>query len=114
MARGLRRHAGPDPIVDGWPIGAVVDCGAEPRCPELVTTAQRGFDARDPGDPEIAGVTLHSEGAVVNDRGETILMVRSGACCWVAVFDLGDGTARAIGVGYPGISQVPITVDYGP
>jgi hypothetical protein len=53
--------------------------------------------------------TLHEEGTAGN-----VLTNRSGACCWVARLRLVGGSVRAIGVGNPGISKEPVTVDYGP
>jgi hypothetical protein len=40
-----------------------------------------------------------------------ILHVSGGGSTWVAVMDLADGSTRAIGVGYPGISQEPVVTD---
>jgi hypothetical protein len=50
----------------------------------------------------------------VNAKGEQILVTRSGSCCVVARFELADGTVAAIGVGYPGVSKIPIAIDQGP
>lgn len=43
-----------------------------------------------------------------------ILNVRSGNCCSVVRFELADGSVRAIGVGFPGVSDIPIAINYGP
>ncbi len=47
-------------------------------------------------------------------NGNQVLTNRSGSCCSVARFELADGSVKAIGVGYPGISKTPVAVDYGP
>lgn len=57
---------------------------------------------------------LHNEGVTRDADGNTILHTRSGQCCRVVRFELADGSVRAIGVGFPGISDIPIAVDYGP
>ena len=103
-----------DPIIDGWPIGAELACTPDQRCPELLTAAIEGFDRRDPGHAVIVNSTLHIEGLTVDAEGNILLHVRSGSCCSVARFELADGTTRAIGAGFPGISREPVAVDYGP
>ena len=103
-----------DPVVDGWPVGPEIACSADPACPTLLATATIGFDRRNPGHPTVVNVTLHDEGATVDANGNLMITKRGGACCSVARFELTDGTVRAIGVGYPGISQTPMVVDYGP
>jgi hypothetical protein len=103
-----------DPVVDGWPIGPQRDCERHDDCHALLVLATAALDRRDPGHAAIVNVTLHNEGAIVDASGNTILMTRSGACCSVARFELADGTVRAIGVGYPGVSKEPIALDYGP
>lgn len=102
-----------DPVIDGWSIGVERDCTPDRDCPLLLATAEATLDRRDPGHPAIVAAVLHAEGRVVNVESGIILNVRSGACCDVAVFELADGSSAAIGVGYPGISRVPIAFDYG-
>ena len=102
-----------DPVIDGWSIGVELDCTPDQECPLLLSTAQATLDRRDPGHPPIVAAALHAEGHVVTDDGGIVLNTRSGACCDVAVFALADGSTAAIGVGYPGISPVPIAFDYG-
>jgi hypothetical protein len=101
-------------VVDGWPIGPALPCAASQRCPELAEAATNGLARRDPGHAAIVSLTLHAEGAVVDASGRRVLQVRSGACCDVALFKLADGNLAAIGVGYPGISETPVAIDYGP
>lgn len=103
-----------DPVVDTWPVGPELDCAADGHCPALLATARIGFDRRNPGHPAVVRVVLHREGTTVNDKGERILVTRSGSCCVVARFELADGSVAAIGVGYPGVSKIPIAIDKGP
>ena len=103
-----------DPVVDGWPIGPEQACNADPRCPILLDTARIGLDRRDPGHPLVIRVSLHTEGVTLDANGKQILTKRSGGCCSVARFELADGSVRAIGVGYPGISETPMAIDFGP
>jgi hypothetical protein len=103
-----------DPVVDGWAIGPEQWCATTTNCPALLDTARAGLDRRDPRHADVLRVTLHDEGATFEADGDQILHTRSGSCCSVARFELADGSIRAIGVGYPGISQEPIAVDYGP
>ena len=105
---------GRDPVIDGWPVGRVMDCNRDATCADLAAAATAGLARRDPGHPAIVTLTLHDEGRVVNEDGEQVLFTRSGSCCSVARFALADGTVRAIGIGYPGISREPSAIDYGP
>jgi hypothetical protein len=114
LSCGLLRDE-PDPVVDGWPVGDPVACETLPACGELTRVAALGFDQRDPGHSPIARATLHHEGTTVDPAtGDKVLHMRSGSCCWVMRFELVDGTVRAIGVGYPGVSREAIAVDFGP
>lgn len=103
-----------DPVVDTWPVGPEVTCTPDRHCPALLTTARIGFDRRDPGHPAVVRVVLHEEGTTVKAKGERILVTRSGSCCVVARFELADGSVAAIGVGYPGVSKIPMAFDEGP
>lgn len=111
---GLLRAA-PDPMVDGWPIGAEIDCTSRADCAALLDLARSGLDRREPGHAAVMRVTLHVEGTLVDPAtGDRILLTRSGGAPSVAVFELGDGTVTAIGVGYPGVSREPMVFDEGP
>lgn len=107
--------------IDGWPIGALQTCPV-PNVPrgapyptqwdcqlglsQWVAAAIEGFDRRDPGHAAIVRTTIHDESRA---------HARSGGCCKVAVFELADGSIRAIGVGHPGIETEQLTtVDFGP
>ena len=94
------------PVVDTWPIGdEAVDC-SEIRCDELVAAGLAGLAERDPGHAEVVEAKLHAGGS------PTAPVTFSGVCCWVLVVDLADGSTRAIGVGYPGISDEPAAVPW--
>lgn len=121
---------GTTPIYDGWRLGALVPCPpypAEPTAPgtELTTSeceanlthwlavGRDGFDRRDPNHAPIVRATLHD----LDTR-----TLHSAKCCEIAVFELADGSIRAIGINLvvfpPGIATPPRyannVIDYGP
>lgn len=105
-----------DPVVDGWSVGDVTGCprGAT-TCDDVVEAGLQAFDERDPAHPAVARWEIHAEGIWRDPTtGDQILNTRSGSCCSVLVLQLVDGTTAAVGVGYPGISQVPIGAPWGP
>ena len=103
------------PVVDGWRVGPIAECSAGDRCPELLAAAAAGLDRRVPDHAAIAAATLHMEGALVDpETGDLVLSTRSGGATYVARFELVDGTVRAIGVGFPGISREPVVFDGAP
>jgi len=102
-----------DQIIDTWPVGAAVDCQRLPTCDELVAVGLEGLAAREPGLGSIVATQLHVEGTFVDaSTGDRVLMTRSGDCCRVLVVELADGTRHAIGVGYPGISDKAVAIDW--
>jgi hypothetical protein len=101
-----------DVEVDGWHVGPETSCDAVARCADLLVVAGEGLDRRDPGHAAVVKVTLHDEGPEVDATGGRV--VRSGPCCDVALFELADGTVKAIGVGQVGISPGIQAFDYGP
>jgi hypothetical protein len=103
----------PDPVVDGWPIGQATDCAVTP-CGAWLAVAQARLDVRDPGHAEVVKATLHNEGTLVAPEGGLQIFTRSGGCCNVALFELADGTTKALGVGTIGISTTVSAVDFGP
>jgi hypothetical protein len=61
----------------------------------------------------MAAAHLHHEGEFVDpSTGDRTLSVRSGGCCQVLVIELADGSTRAIGVGYPGVSDEAVAVPW--
>ncbi len=103
----------PDPVVDGWPIGAPADCAMTP-CGAWLAVAQARLDVRDPGHAEVVKATLHNEGTLVAPEGGLQIFTRSGGCCDVAMFELANGTVKALGVGTIGVSTTVSAVDFGP
>jgi len=111
------------PTYDGWKVGALETCPAPNFDPEKgetqptavdceaslamwLSAARDGFDRRDPGHEPVVRATLHHNASDVR-----IL------CNWfeVAVFELVDGTVRAIGVGHFCAGNAHLsTHDYGP
>jgi hypothetical protein len=111
------------PIYDGWQVGGLDTC-PEPnfdafkgeRQPSTwdcdaslalwLKAASEGVDRRDPGHAPVVRATLHYNASNVTRLSN-----------WfeVAVFELADGTVRAIGVGHFGVDYAHIsTHDYGP
>ena len=113
LVLGACLPAARDPVIDTWPVGPPLDCVEDLRCPELMRVGLAGLRQRDPGHAAVVGARLHREGTLVNPvTGDTILMIRSGGCCKVLVVELADGSTRAIGVGFPGISDKAIAVPW--
>jgi hypothetical protein len=96
-------------VIDGWEIGPSVDCNLyEPPtpCDALVPFALRALDRFHPGHAPTDTATLH-EWLPAMDRVYT-----SGAP-QVVVIELADGTIRAIGVDYFGVSTLPTILEMG-
>ena len=112
---------------DGWRIGALETCPpypAEPTAPgtELTTSecednlahwlavGRDGFDRRDPNHEPIVRATLHDLDTKT---------FHSARCCGIAVFELADGSIRAIGINlvvfpFGNPSYANNVIDYGP
>jgi hypothetical protein len=96
---------GPETTCTDWSVtadGVVVDRAS---CAELLAAADRAFDVREPGHAPVVSTELHER------------RWPPGSCCglrYVQVFRLADGSVRAIGVGWPGVSTTPYTIDFGP
>ena len=113
LVAGSCAPAAADPIIDTWPVGEAVDCAQTPSCDELTRVGLVGLNERDPGHAPVAEARLHREGAFLDPTsGDTILVVRSGGCCQVLVVRLMDGSTRAIGVGFPGISNKAVAIPW--
>ncbi len=100
-----------DPTIDSWPIGAPTNDCLRGSCELMIDTAMARLDIRNRGHADVVTVTIHEIGRVVNAQGQVILTTSSGGPPRVVVFELADGTRRAIGVGYPGISKEPVAMD---
>ena len=110
------------PTYDGWKVGGVDDCPTPNFDPAIephptawdcdaslavwLAAAREGFDRRDPAHPPIARATLHYTATST---------VNLASCCEIVVFELADGSIRAIGVAHLGVVHTRVTpVDYGP
>ena len=106
VALGSGTGVAPGAVIDGWAIGAPATCNdGDPvrPCAALLPLARSRLDTRDPGHAPVVASELRQER--VNAR--TFIL-------YIAVFKLADGSLKAIGVGYPGVSTTPGTLDYGP
>lgn len=98
-------------VIDTWPIGELTyDC-LRGSCEDMIDVATAGLDVRNPGHADVTKVEIHKLGQQVDAQGRTILTVMSGGPPRVALFELADGSRRAIGVGYPGVSQTLVVFD---
>ena len=111
------------PTYDGWRVGSLETCPTpnfDPANDESQPTAwdcdaslavwlsaaREGFDRRDPTHAPVARATLHHSARSTKNLAN---------CCEVAVFELTEGTVRAIGVAHLGVLYSRVsTVDYGP
>jgi hypothetical protein len=106
---------------DGWTVGALEAC-PPPNVPMFddypaawdcdaslavwLTAAREGFDRRDPDHPPVVQSALH------HYAGNAKFLSN---CCLVAVFELADGSKRAIGVAHLGVVRDHVVaVDEGP
>ena len=89
----------PNTRIDGWSVGESIACEAStPDCTVLFPLAIETFDVNEPDHASIVSTSLHEEGLYPNERGELVQIIRSTARMWVVVFQLADGSRRAIGV----------------
>jgi len=111
------------PAYDGWTVGDLETCPppnfnpargeAQPSTWDCdaslevwLSAAKEGFDRRDPSHAPVVRTTLHEY------AGNATFLSN---CCLVAVFELSDGTTRAIGVTHLGVEYSRVAaVDYGP
>jgi hypothetical protein len=142
LAAALMSACGGDPVgtinrttttYDGWRVGALETCPLYPTLPSPPSTelsnseceanlaawlgvGRDGFDRRDPNHASIVRATLH-------DLDTTTF--HSARCCDIAVFELADGSIRAIGInlvvfpvkqadGTLRMSSANNAIDYGP
>jgi len=110
------------PTYDGWKVGGIDTCPApnfdpavEPQptawdCDDSLAVwlaaGRDGFDRRDPTHPPVGRATLHYSATS---------KVNLANCCEIVVFELADGSVRAIGVAHFGVLYTRVTaIDYGP
>jgi hypothetical protein len=95
------------PVIDTWAVGEPLACTNEDpqrTCEELVVAGLAGLAERD-GPAEVVSWSLHRDGSLIDPAtGVERLSTRSGGQMSVLVAELADGTRRAIGVSFPGIS----------
>jgi hypothetical protein len=121
-AAALAACFGPTHTHDGWTAGDLDTCPMPSWDPAIeqqpsawdcaaslanwLREARAGIDSRDPGHAPVMRASLHqyAGGARYLSNAPE-----------VAVFELADGTVRAIGVGHVGVDFQHLTVvDYGP
>lgn len=120
LAAGGGGESGSEPadgrVIDGWLVGPATVCQdrvvttndvevERGRCVDLGAAAANALDNRDPGHPTVVAMELHQRLWPPNTAG---------GLQYVAVYSFSDGSVRAIGVGWPGVSTTPYTIDYGP
>jgi hypothetical protein len=104
-----------DSLVDDWSIGEGHACASDDaRCLAMVEVATKALAGRDAGHAPILQATLHEEGLYPNRDGELGQVFRSGGPPAVVLFQLADGTHRAIGVKYVLNDDIPTAYEYGP
>jgi hypothetical protein len=115
LAACATSHEGPNGQVDGWSIGEVAQCqGGDAPCRLMVQVATERLASRDLGHAHIVQATLHEEGLYPNRDGELGQIFYSGGSPSVVLFQLADGSRRAIGVKYVLRDEIPTTYDHGP
>ena len=110
------------PTYDGWKVGDVDTCpspnfdldGPQPTsgwdCAASLavwlTAGREGLDRRDANHPLVTKATLH------HSATSTVNLAN---CCEIVVFELADGSVRAIGVAHLGVDYSRVaSIDYGP
>ena len=98
--------------IDGFPIGPAGSvCTSTPdSCDPDQMLAVAGFGTRDPGHPQIARTRLYD--LDMSRVCGPVLCTLTGSAT-IFVFDLADGTRRAIGVHRPGVAPTEVWPVYG-
>ena len=105
---------GPSIVVDGWPVGEPFQCRIDGECEFYVPLATTALDHRDPGHAPIVNVTMNLQSAYLQEDGDFRHPMCSGGCFIIVLFQLADGSVKAIGAGTIGVSREVTTRDYGP
>lgn len=103
-------------LVDGWSVGPGQSCATGETCAATIDAATDGLAARDPGHAPIVRVTVHEDGLYPCRNSDDLVQVfRSGGFPIIVLFELEDGSRRAIGVvrGGPQFS-LAVPLQYGP
>lgn len=102
-------------VVDGWPVGEPFACRiADGECRFYIPLARAALDHRDPEHAPIVETTMHRQAAYRQDDGSLRNPMCLGGCDVIVLFQLGDGSYKAIGAGSIGVSREVTTRDYGP
>jgi hypothetical protein len=101
-------------VVDGWPVGEPFECRIDDECWFYIPLATTALDHRDPGHVPIATATTHLQAAYRHEDGEFRDPMCLGGCDMIVLFQLDDGSFKAIGAGSIGVSREVTTRDYGP
>ena len=80
----------------------------------MIEVATTRLASRDLFHAPVLETTLHEEGLYPNRDGELGPVVRSGGSPMIVLFQLADGTYRAIGVKYVLRDEIPSAFEYGP
>ena len=108
---------GPSLVVDGWPVGEPFQCRmVDGECVFYVPLATTALDRRDRGHAPIVNVALYQQAAYRHEDGgfRKPICLGGGGCDIIVLFQLGDGSFKAIGAGKVGLFQGVSTRDYGP
>ena len=108
-ALGVQSRPPADPVIDGWVVGV-----ERPDEPARIDVATELLANRYPGHAAVVRASVHDEGIYYDKPGQRVLWTRSGSCCEVVLFELADGSKRAVGTGSPGISQTVMAFETGP
>jgi hypothetical protein len=104
-------------IVDGWSIGPEFQCEEVATCEAFVDTATEAFTSGNPWHSAIVRTSVHEEGSYPCKKGGGISQItRSGGAGIgpIVLFELADGSRRALSVGYPLGSNAPVAHGHGP
>ena len=83
-------------VIDGFPVGPPVEC--EPlRCQTWKAIGETALDQREPRHPQVVGSHVHTEDLANRFVVAPAASTRS-LTYVIVVFDLEDGTHRAVGV----------------
>lgn len=102
-------------LVDDWSVGTERSCAGD-ECVPAIDAATEGLAGRDPGHPAVVRVTVHDDGLYpCRNTNDLIQVFRSGGFPTIVLFELADGSRRAIGV-VPGGPQFSLSLprDRGP
>ena len=96
-------------LVDDWSVGTERSCAGD-QCVSAVDAATEGLSLRDPAHAAIVRVTVHDDGLYpCRNTDDLVQVFRSGGFPTIVLFELADGSRRAIGV-VPGGPQFSLSL----